>query len=66
MLDPEQYGVIAVEIQRNKMIGDKGGHKKAWFFAKKRSDHLADDTMGSEGFKNCRRNHRKNQLTGPA
>jgi hypothetical protein len=66
MLDPEQYGVIAVEIQRNKKAGVKGGRKKAWFFAKKRSDHLADDRMGSSGFKNCCSHHRKNQLTGPA
>jgi len=66
MLDPEQYGVIAVEIQSNKKAGDKGERKKAWFFAKKRSDHLADDRMGSGGFKTRCRHHRKNQLTGPA
>ena len=35
-------------------------------FAKKRSDHLADDRMGSGGFINCCTHLRKNQLTGPA
>ena len=66
MLDPEQYGLNAVESQRSKKDVTKVGSKKAWFFAKKRSDHLADDRMDSGGFKNCCRHHRKNQLTGPS
>jgi hypothetical protein len=42
VLDPEQYGLIADEIQRSQKDSDKGEYKKGWIFAAKESRHHED------------------------